>query len=58
VEPGNSDGLIFASETGEPLDRRTVTKLEFKPLLKQAGLPEIQFHDHGIPAPHFYSPAT
>ena len=43
--PGDSDGLIFASETGEPLDRRAVTKLKFKPLLKRAGLPEIRFHD-------------
>jgi integrase len=43
--PGDADGPIFASETGEPLDRRAVTKLKFKPLLKQAGLPEIRFHD-------------
>lgn len=44
-DPGDADGLIFASETGTPLDRRTVTKLKFKPLLKRAGLPEIRFHD-------------
>jgi integrase len=43
--PGDADGLIFASEPGEPLDRRAVTKLKFKPLLKRAGLPEIRFHD-------------
>ena len=43
--PGDADGLIFASETGESLDRRVVTKSEFKPLLKRAGLPEIRFHD-------------
>jgi integrase len=43
--PGDADGLIFASETGEPLDRRAVTKQKFKPLLKQAKLPEIRFHD-------------
>src|SRR5215212_10153869 len=43
--PGDADGLIFASETGEPLDRRAVTKQKFKPLLKRAGLPEIRFHD-------------
>jgi integrase len=41
----SENGLIFASETGEPLDRRAVTKLMFKPLLKRAGLPEIRFHD-------------
>ena len=43
--PGDADGLIFASETGEPLDRRAVTKQKFKPLLRRAGLPEIRFHD-------------
>ncbi len=42
---GEYDGLIFASEIGEPLDRRTVTKHRFKPLLKRAELPEIRFHD-------------
>jgi integrase len=41
----SENGLIFASETGEPLDRRAVTKLKFNPLLKRAGLPEIRFHD-------------
>jgi len=41
----SENGLIFASETGEPLDRRAVTKLKFKPLLKRARLPEIRFHD-------------
>ena len=39
------NGLIFASETGEPLDRRYVTTHRFKPLLKRAGLPQIRFHD-------------
>jgi integrase len=43
--PGDSHGLIFASETGEPLDRRVVTKSKFKPLPKRAGIPEIRFHD-------------
>jgi integrase len=41
----NENGLIFASETGYPLDRRAVPALKFKPLLKRAGLPEIRFHD-------------
>jgi integrase len=41
----SENGLIFASETGDPLDRRAVTALKFKPLLKHAGLPEIRFHD-------------
>jgi integrase len=39
------NGLIFASETGEPLDRRLITTHRFKPLLKRAVLPEIRFHD-------------
>ncbi|CAN5714430.1 site-specific integrase [soil metagenome] len=42
---GEADGLIFASELGEPLDRRKVTARQFKNLLKRAGLPEIRFHD-------------
>jgi integrase len=39
------NGLIFASESGEPLDRHYVTTHRFKPLLKRAGLPQIRFHD-------------
>ncbi len=39
------NGLIFASEIGEPLDRRYITTHRFKPLLKRAGLPQIRFHD-------------
>jgi integrase len=39
------NGLIFASEFGEPLDRRYITTHRFKPLLKRAGLPKIRFHD-------------
>ena len=39
------NGLIFASESGDPLDRRNVTTHRFKPLLRQAGLPQIRFHD-------------
>ena len=39
------NGLVFASETGEPLDRRNVTTHRFKPLLKRAGLPQVRFHD-------------
>jgi integrase len=41
----NENGLIFASETGEPLNRQNLTRRAFKPLLKRAGLPEIRFHD-------------
>ena len=39
------NGLIFASESGEPLNRHYITTHRFKPLLKRAGLPEIRFHD-------------
>ena len=39
------NGLIFASEVGEPLDRRDITTHRFKPLLRRAGLPRIRFHD-------------
>ena len=39
------NGLIFASEVGEPLDRRYVTTHRFKPSLKRAGLPRVRFHD-------------
>ena len=38
-------GVIFASETGGFLDRRYITTHRFKPLLKQAGLPSVRFHD-------------
>jgi integrase len=39
------NGLIFASESGEPLSRQHVTARRFKPLLRRAGFPEIRFHD-------------
>ena len=39
------NGLIFASESREPLDRRYLTMHRFKPLLKRTGLPQIRFHD-------------
>jgi len=39
------NGLIFASEAGEPLDRRYITTHRFKPLLKRAKLPQVRFHD-------------
>jgi integrase len=39
------NGLIFASETGEPLKRHYITRHQFKPLLKRAGLPQVRFHD-------------
>ena len=41
----SENGLIFASESGEPLKRHYITTYLFKPLLKRAGLPQIRFHD-------------
>ena len=38
-------GLIFASQSGTPLNPENLVKRSFKPLLKKAGLPEIRFHD-------------
>jgi integrase len=37
--------LIFCTALGTPLDRGNVVKREFWPLLKQAGLRRIRFHD-------------
>jgi integrase len=45
--PWRENGLIFASETGDPLNRHNLTRRSFKPLLKRAELPEIPFHDLG-----------
>jgi integrase len=39
------NGLMFASERGEPLDRRYLTSCRYKALLKRAELPMIRFHD-------------
>ena len=39
------NGLMFASESGEPLDRRYLTSCRYKALLKRAELPMIRFHD-------------
>ena len=38
-------GLIFASEVGTPVNPENLVKRSFKPLLKEASLPEIRFHD-------------
>jgi integrase len=37
--------LVFASTIGTPLDPSNVVDRSFKPLLKQAELPDIRFHD-------------
>jgi integrase len=38
-------GLIFATQRGTPVNPENLVKRSFKPLLQQAGLPEIRFHD-------------
>ncbi len=38
-------GLVFATAKGTPLDAQNIVNRHFKPLLKQAGLPPIRFHD-------------
>jgi integrase len=39
------DGFVFSDDAGEPLWGRHVTTREFGPLLRQAELPPIRFHD-------------
>lgn len=38
-------GLVFATTAGTPINPRNLTGRSFKPLLKQADLPDIRFHD-------------
>ena len=38
-------GLVFPTSRGAPLRPHSLTNRSFKPLLKQAGLPNICFHD-------------
>ena len=38
-------GLVFTTEAGTPLNRHNLTQRSFKPLPRQAGLPEVRFHD-------------
>lgn len=39
------NGLVFATELGTTLNRHNLTRRSFRPLLDQAGLPQIRFHD-------------
>lgn len=41
----DDQGLVFANGFGGPLDAQNVVNRHFKPLLKEAGLPPIRFHD-------------
>ena len=38
-------GLVFATTTGTPIRRQNLHRRHFKPLLKEAGLPDVRFHD-------------
>ena len=38
-------GLVFAAETGTPINPSNLRQRSFAPLLKKAGLPHIRFHD-------------
>jgi integrase len=38
-------GLIFVTNVGTLVNPENLVNRSFKPLLKQAGLPEIRFHD-------------
>lgn len=44
-EKYHDHGLVFATLTGEPLDERNLVNRYFKPLLKEAGLPDIRLYD-------------
>jgi integrase len=41
----NKDNLVFTNLTGGPIDGTNLLRKCFRPLLRQAGLPEIRFHD-------------
>ena len=43
---GWQDGdLVFANEVGRPIEATNLLRRSFKPLLSEAGLPSIRFHD-------------
>lgn len=41
----NDQGFVFATSTGEPLHERNIISKHFKPLLRDAGLPDIRIYD-------------
>lgn len=38
-------GLVFPNTLGKPMDGICLSRREFHPLLAQAGLPRVRFHD-------------
>ena len=49
---------MFASEVGEPLDRRNVTTHQFKPLLKRAGFRKYASTTYGTRVLRYFSIGT
>ncbi|RQD72687.1 MAG: site-specific integrase [Tindallia sp. MSAO_Bac2] len=45
AENYNDYGLVFAGKNGDPPDYRNIYRRHFKPLLKDAGLPDIRLYD-------------
>ena len=41
----NNHNLVFAANNGNPLNLRNLVRRHFKPLLKNAGLPDIRLYD-------------
>jgi integrase len=41
----NNQDFVFADEKGEPLKERNIIARHFKPILKDAGLPDIRLYD-------------
>jgi integrase len=39
------DGFVFAAANGEPVNDRNITNRYFKPLLEEAGLPDLRLYD-------------
>ncbi len=37
--------LVFATQVGTPLEPSNIDRRSFKPLLREAGLPDVRFHD-------------
>lgn len=44
-ENWENNNFVFANEVGRPIEATNLLRRSFKPLLRQAGLPAIRFHD-------------
>ena len=45
LERLDTKGLVFTTDTGGPINPSNLRQRSFAPLLKQAGLPHMRFHD-------------